>query len=493
MVWKKNFVSVILWAVYFTGISAALMYYSYEAVIASGLVGPDIALCVAIGALGGIVLLFFLCRLIAKRIPANFLSGNSEMADIIKGVLFIALITAGLFLRIVNIDSAGESAAYYDVAKVTANGAILEVTHGATFFYVYLLRILFTVVGNKWIAGIWLQLVLQFVAAILLYVAARKFTGAVAGLILLASIMLLPTEVMRGITYTPHICYLCIYAIGLLGVSTFLERQSCSKRKCCKDVMLLLFCGAWIGMVCYLDVTGLTLLIPVLFALHVKKAQDTGHEVVWSVFVVLILAVLFFTGFLCVDAYICDKNVLNILYAWFEMFCVKAHDIWFWQGEEILTGMIVLGFMVFGALGFWLAGKYHRFSLWITILCLLCVMDYFQIPAQNMDAGMISLVVGSILGGIGIRECFAGGMIEEAAVDDTIVQSPEEVEAVNKEEDLKMEDLKMEEAPKQVKYIENPLPLPKKHVKKVLDYSVHPQEAYMHYDIDVAEDDDFDL
>ncbi len=493
MVWKKNFVSVILWAVYFMGISAALMYYSYGAVIESGLQEPVTASLLAICFWGGAVLLFLLCRPVMKRLPTKLFSSDSEASGLIEGVLFIALITAGLFFRIVNMEYAGESASYYDVAKVTEDGGIPEVTHGATFFYVCLLRILFTVVGNKWIAGIWLQVVLQILAAILLYVAVRKLAGAVSGLILLAMMMLLSTEVMRGLTYSPHMFYLCIYAIGLLGVAIFLDRQAHGARGFGRDALLLLFVGAWVGIVCYLDVTGLTLLIPVLFALHVEKTKDTRLETAWSVLVVFLLVVLCFIGYVFLDAYLCRKDMMNILEAWLEVFRVKAKDMWFWYvSEELIAGNIVLGVMVFGVLGFWVSGKQQRFTLWIVMLLLLSVMAYFHIPADNMDAGMISLIVGSIVGGVGIRECICGGKVVREEVQ--VVQESQYVDAAYDEKAPQdMGNWTLVETPKPVKYIENPLPLPKKHVKKVLDYSVEPQEEWMHYDIDVQEDDDFDL
>ena len=47
---------------------------------------------------------------------------------------------------------------------------------------------------------------------------------------------------------------------------------------------------------------------------------------------------------------------------------------------------------------------------------------------------------------------------------------------------------------KQVQFLENPLPLPKKHVKRIMDYSLPPeQKENDDFDIPVAEDDDFDI
>ena len=59
-----------------------------------------------------------------------------------------------------------------------------------------------------------------------------------------------------------------------------------------------------------------------------------------------------------------------------------------------------------------------------------------------------------------------------------------------KQEEITMQ---QEETPKQVQFIENPLPLPKKHVKKVMDYPIQPQPSQMHYDIEVDPKDNFDF
>ena len=45
---------------------------------------------------------------------------------------------------------------------------------------------------------------------------------------------------------------------------------------------------------------------------------------------------------------------------------------------------------------------------------------------------------------------------------------------------------------KKPRFIENPLPLPKKHVKREMDFDYKVLEADMHYDVEVDEEDDFD-
>ena len=50
-----------------------------------------------------------------------------------------------------------------------------------------------------------------------------------------------------------------------------------------------------------------------------------------------------------------------------------------------------------------------------------------------------------------------------------------------------------ENGEKEIKYIENPLPLPKKHEKKSMGYKFEVPPEKMKYDIQVSDADDFDL
>lgn len=77
------------------------------------------------------------------------------------------------------------------------------------------------------------------------------------------------------------------------------------------------------------------------------------------------------------------------------------------------------------------------------------------------------------------------------------VISPKEQDVLedetSSEEDMDFMDEAVERTePKSVKYLHNPLPVPKKHVKRVADFSVHVVEDD-DFDFDTFEDDDFDL
>lgn len=48
------------------------------------------------------------------------------------------------------------------------------------------------------------------------------------------------------------------------------------------------------------------------------------------------------------------------------------------------------------------------------------------------------------------------------------------------------------EKERKIEFLENPLPLPKKHEKRVMDYKLDSDKDLGGYDIYVADDDDFD-
>ena len=141
--------------------------------------------------------------------------------------------------------------------------------------------------------------------------------------------------------------------------------------------------------------------------------------------------------------------------------------------------------------------------------------------------GLLSMYLWGVLAGLGLQNCIFGGqarlmqtMIEE------INQAAGEIEAVeeagpaqenesvkeadhiqeggkrDKAEEIEVLDLTKEETPeeqqaeepvKKPRYIKNPLPLPKKHVRRQMDYQYTVDDKDMNYDVEVGDDDDFDL
>jgi hypothetical protein len=50
-----------------------------------------------------------------------------------------------------------------------------------------------------------------------------------------------------------------------------------------------------------------------------------------------------------------------------------------------------------------------------------------------------------------------------------------------------------ENEPEKGNFLENPLPVPKKHIKKTMDFSLEPKEEQLKYDVIIPDYDDFDV
>ena len=96
------------------------------------------------------------------------------------------------------------------------------------------------------------------------------------------------------------------------------------------------------------------------------------------------------------------------------------------------------------------------------------------ITTVNMDGSYLFHVLLAVLASVSVTEMFAKTDVRKSEYD-------EEIENVETKEEKKIE------------YIENPLPLPKKHVRKTMDYAFVPEADQMKYDIAVSDSDDYDL
>ena len=83
-----------------------------------------------------------------------------------------------------------------------------------------------------------------------------------------------------------------------------------------------------------------------------------------------------------------------------------------------------------------------------------------------------ALYLWTVLAGLGLQNCLFG---DKAKVMQAVI------EEINSTVEAK------------TNYIENPLPLPKKHVKKDMDYQYDVAQEDMKYDVEVSENDDYDL
>lgn len=422
----------------------------------------------------------------------------------------VLLFGTGLFLRIYFIGNGAEEAAYFETAGVNGT-SLVPIAHGAQYLYVLLLRGLFFLTGNHFAAGVILQIVLQMAAAIVLYFAVRRFLGPTASLTVLAGLMLLPESIRMGLTYSPKMLYLFLYGIVLLMTGRFVKRKGQTMHWYAWVHTILL--GMGIAFLSYLDVAGLTLLIPVAAICFYNPRKDREKEqkdagtgrTLLLLFVVLISFFLSAGAFFLADALQSGVSIGRILQIWGALFGYKGIGVdamlpGLWEGRTMLQYglMAAMAFLLLlGVPAFFASRREEMQTPWFLLMVVTGVLWAGNFWAKGMSCDFLLLTCLLVLLGAGLQAALRKSetVLAAATVPKKGKQKPSE-QAEEKQKPVVQEEEKAVEEPaqhSQIHYIENPLPLPKKHVKKTMGYKKELSPEEMKYDIEVSDDDDFDI
>lgn len=496
-------------------------------------------------AAGGLALCFvsIACICLAGRKLFIFLSRKISLDEHSRNMweCFLAMsgFAAALLYRsryILHYMDAAEATEYYGMAQITGNGAIAGNIHGASYVYTVLLSAVLSFTGNKIMAGIVLQLVLQLIAMLFIYFAVRFMAGRVAALTVLGFMAFTTVFVSDIYRLEPQGLYLLLFAIGLWLTGLYLKgvcKQAYEHKAC---YVLLLLLGIYIGTVAYLDILGIALLLFVGtgFMHGERKTRKKGTTKAFSFPFGLQFAVVI-TGMLSVMALFIFLYAMNsgqpffqVLTAWIGQYGMGADGgrFFYFFGMTPLEGFAISVPASFLVIGFW-NNERQKSGVWMLLLLLFTAA--YAGGAIKLEAGSFAVVLWGTLAGLGIRsivvaegpecapECLAGEAAEETAAKtgteavraaateaametaaevgmkaaaETTVSGKEEGKRIEMIRDITIEEL---DAEPKIRFIENPLPLPKKHVPREMDYGMELSEADMEFDVGVSEGDDFDI
>ena len=506
MTFEKKWFSYFLWACY-----AAFACVGFVVVLIGAL--RTTPLSNPYGQIGIVCLSFILAAgvflVIRRIIYVAKKQKTSEMAALIREIFFAVLILAvGILIRVHFSGSGSQEAAYFETARVSGE-SITPIAYGAQYFYILLLRGIFWIVGNHFTAGIILQIVLQMAASGLWYFAIRRLSGSVAGLFFLAAVMFFPVSIRESLLYSPRMLYFLLSGIVLLMAGRFLERQTKTDRLRWYSWLQMFILGICIGCLVYLDAVGLLFFIPVLFLTVVKEKKHCALQLL-TVFLGCALAVCFL---IIMDSVQSGATLSGIATAWCTTFSPKGTEQYTWSTlQELMaqetnmelwmfTGAAFL--MLLGVPAFFVRkAETQALAAAFTIGAGFFFLMRLGVEDRNFD--FLLFVSFAVLLGAGMQALFAKSEEEDMEESNTetmpnersddavaaMAEIPETDDGTvdsGAEEDVKTPQEKV------VRYIENPLPLPKKHVKKTMGYQKEVLPEQMHYDIEVPDTDDFDL
>lgn len=539
---KKTWFSYLLWLLYMaiTGVLLATCIITIS-IYTWGMSNYLAAGCVCLFFAGVVGLWFAGSKIVAyaaERIPKD-----KHFANMWECFLAMCIFAGAVLYRIYYLLHAGgtvERNMFYEMAQVTDGGGIPNITHGASYVYTTLLSAVFSFMGNKAEAGVWLQLVLQLLSMFLLYFGIRLLSGRVTALCAVAFMAVSPAFMENMFSLTPQGLYLLLYAAGLWLTGLYMRGLVKGGYIKKRSYFAFLLLGIYIGIISYLDILGITLFFFAgMGVVVIKETRRTSKERknirVGIQFAVILAAALFAAaGLTWLDGIYSGQSFVDIASAWGLQYGNNIRPRYLIPAPDAqpVVGTVICFIAALGAVGF-LMRKRQRLDAWVLFLAALTAISFSGIG--RMDYGIFAVVIWGTLAGLGLCSMGveaeekaaaspAGKMqindievediqIDDAPESDTQVQAAQakdlqksdvQAEAVLEEtvrendmllgpEDADKEVVSREEVKKEIKFIENPLPLPKKHVKKDMDYAVEVSPEQMDYDISAKENDDFDI
>lgn len=373
-----------------------------------------------------------------------------------------------------------EGSIYYDMAASNGGAAVLEITHGASYLYACVLSLALSLMENQLSAAVLLQMILQTAALAFFYFAARRLAGRAAAFFALFLLAFLPGADRNIFVLSPELMYFLLYTIGLWLIGWYKDRRN----ERVKWVFAILT-GAYVGVMGYLDISGWTL---ILFALAVGAAKK---EVCRSA-VCIVTAGTAMAGCMLADALITGSSFSGIWSVWTELYRAGDFTLCYLSvpDREWVAGALICFLTALGTIGFWFHREQKQ-EVWILLLSVFGVLEVFQIGEMRYSA--MTAAVWTLLAGLGIasvktEETGQYAVLQELEVEEIFDDAPEQkpVEEMESVTEKKPE-------PEKIKFIENPLPLPKKHQKKEMDFDREIGGRELAFDVDISAEDDFDI
>lgn len=505
MTYKKTWLSYVIWAI-FTCITG-VMLANYTILFWTKIIDPMVGLgtvVLVVGVFAVIVGLYLLLRKVIVPITQKF-HANERITRFLEAFIVICGFAGGLLYRIylytqTSVESITETM-YYHQAMVKSGAMVEPMTHGASYLYTLCLSFILSFLGNKVVAGVWLQIVLQMITLILVFCVVRRMVGRVAACVAMMMLAVSSVYVNQIFSLTPENLFFVLYLLGIFLVGSFVRFYTNNQFNVISAVLGALVSGVVIGCLMYFDAIAVSLvilLVGIFSGIRQMQQEERFYKISFSILLfVLSIAAFLLTlmGMFALDAAFCEEKIMTVAEAWFSLYqSYLPMGYILYQTEfsiiECFVQVLIAALLI---MSFWNRGKEQNCTPWICFMLLLA-------PTPLAISGVLSyqvfsIFIWSILAGIGLQQCFVSDAVKvktESEVKQD-VESDEVVHEKIEQEKVRQEEVEQKETKPRPRFIENPLPLPKKHEKKEMDYQYAVTEDKMEFDIEIKENDDFDV
>ncbi len=536
MTWKKNWFSSILWFCQIIVAALVLVVVSdnvlnqykiadvfqispvYNHLIWQGIICVMFLLIT--------LLVFFIIRLIVEKTKNIRVHNSVKIAAEI--LLFAGLLLGGGVCRFAAFPNPVETNPFFEISAVNTSFSSVPIFHWGYYLYLRLLRCLFLVVGDHLIAGIVLQIVLQFLAVILVYFAIRRIAGVIPAIFTMGFCLLAPVFIKSGLAYGPENLYFFFFGILLLIFSSVLKVIKQTETIKWHHYLGGFFLGICISYMIYLDAIGIILPVACISLFRIYR-QDKIKNVFLLFIIILLSVAVGLLGIWSYDALRAGTPLISQIHYWMMSYIpeMEGNTLQLYSpilsklNDNLYVSSILFVGIIWGVYGFWVKKEDENQRLWVLMTIFSISLSYLCRGALYFDRSFFALFVIIVLAGTGLKNVLYINKNEKNHAELIAVEIPVEnfnsdettvgittSEEISCEEELPeeasveviSEEIIPEEVPfeefnpvKEIKFIENPLPLPKKHVKKTMDYGYEFPEEQLYFDIEISEDDDFDF
>lgn len=384
---------------------------------------------------------------------------------LVSGLLLVAM-TAVRFSYILNhITAVYGDMGFLEMSMIRQGTEVPYLPKLIEQLYAYGLRLVFWLAGNKEMAVVYVQAALQIAALFALFLACRKLCGIVYSSIVLLAVLFLKQGLWLMGELTPGHLLLVLTGGYFLLFAIALGRIKEKRGNQFFFVFGFFVTGLYCGVLAALDSYGLVLMLLSIILIGCVRSLPVG----FLLGSVLGAGGVFLTKSACFGLSF-EKPYLE----YYENYlgCDNWNMFLRYGVSSLAVGLFTVLFF-FAFIGF--AWQLRRARLKAAAqmqkpaLPKIYISDIDSLPVPKLRT------IEAATESMGVRE-----KTEETA-------EHKESKKENKQENKK-------ENKKEIKYIENPLPVPKRHVKKEMTYAFEPDDAHMCFDInELSGDSDFDV
>lgn len=505
MTYKKTWFSYVLWAVFtcITGVMLANYTILFWTKYIDSTVGyGTVALISAVFA--AVIGIYFLIRKgilpVAKKVLTN--EHIAVWCEIFAaGCIFAGGLGYRLYLYAQTGTEMITETAFYHQAMVTSSDMVSLLTHGASWFYTLFLSFILSFLGNKVEAGVWMQIVLQMLSLLLGFLTVRRSAGRVPACVSMLMMAFSSVYAHQIFSLTPETFFFVIYLLGMFLIVCYVCDYTNNQFRNVSAVAGAVLSGIVLGILIYLDAIAVSLVIFLVGILSGTRRLKEGEHfpATWFSILLLVLSVvtgaLTLWGMFALDASFSNAGTVAVSRAWFTLYYSHlTMGYILYQTElsiiECLIQVMVTAFLI---MSFWNRKKEQNCTPWIFLMLLLAPTPLTVLGVLPYQ--VFSIFTWSVLAGIGFGQSFAVDAVKRKDEQKDIEPNDMEhkgMEPKNEEPEKAGIEAKQTEPPKP-RFIENPLPLPKKHEKKEMDYQYEVAEDKMKFDVTIKENDDFDI